>query len=232
MCRALYGVDTVVVLEAFEMQTLLRSIRYGLRQLRRAPTFTVVAVLTLALGVGANTAIFSVIQAVLLHPAGISEPERVASFHVRYTQLNLPSIGVSVPDFKDAQSLTGVVDSAALSRPASMFAQPWTQDAAGDLRKPLVALFVVVAAILPLPLPLSLLVLRRHSERSEESPHFRGERSDPSAFLFSPPNIVISTGDAHAFVSIGAEKPLLHPHRVPAHAQPFLSLSLVGASTL
>ena len=74
------------------MQTLLPSIRYGLRQLRRAPTFTVVAVLTLALGVGANTAIFSVIQAVLLHPAGVSEPERVASFHVRYTQLNLPSI--------------------------------------------------------------------------------------------------------------------------------------------
>jgi len=101
------------------MQTLLGNIRYGLRQLRNAPTFTVVAVLTLALGVGANTAIFSVIQAVLLHPAGISEPERVASFHVRYTQLNMPSIGVSVPDFKDAQSLTGVVDSAALSRQAS-----------------------------------------------------------------------------------------------------------------
>src|SRR5713101_5775716 len=197
MCRALYGVDTVVVLEAFEMQTLLRSIRYGLRQLRRAPTFTVGAVLKLELGGGANTAIFSVIQAVLLHPAGISEPERVASFHVRYTQLNLPSIGVSVPDFKDAQSLTGVVDSAALSRPASMFAQPWTQDAAGDLRKPLVALFVVVAAILPLPLPLPLLVLRRHSERSEESPHFRGERSDPTAFLPPHPKTVISTGAAH-----------------------------------
>jgi len=101
------------------MQTLLGNIRYGLRQLRNAPTFTVVAVLTLALGVGANTAIFSVIQAVLLHPAGISEPERVASFHVRYAQLNMPSIGVSVPDFKDAQSLTGVVESAALSQQVS-----------------------------------------------------------------------------------------------------------------
>jgi predicted permease len=101
------------------MQTLLGNIRYGLRQLRNAPTFTVVAVLTLALGVGANTAIFSVIQAVLLHPAGISEPELVASFHVRYTQLNLPSIGVSAPDFKDAQSLTGLVDSAAISTGSS-----------------------------------------------------------------------------------------------------------------
>ncbi|MEO6909914.1 MAG: ABC transporter permease [Edaphobacter sp.] len=101
------------------MQSLLGNIRYGLRQLRNAPTFTVVAILTLALGVGANTAIFSVIQAVLLHPAGISEPDRVASFHVRYTQLNMPSIGVSAPDFKDAQSLTGLVDSAAISQQSS-----------------------------------------------------------------------------------------------------------------
>ena len=101
------------------MQTLLWNIRYGLRQLRNAPTFTVVAVLTLALGVGANTAIFSVIQAVLLHPAGISEPDRVASFHVRYPQLNMPSIGVSAPDFKDVQSLTDVVDSAAITQPVS-----------------------------------------------------------------------------------------------------------------
>ncbi|GGG77814.1 ABC transporter permease [Edaphobacter dinghuensis] len=101
------------------MQSILGNIRYGLRQLRNAPTFTVVAVLTLALGVGANTAIFSVVQAVLLHPAGISQPERVVSLHARYTQLNLPSIGVSVPDFEDAQSLTGLVDSAAISQPGS-----------------------------------------------------------------------------------------------------------------
>jgi len=97
------------------MQALLGNIRYGLRQLRNSPTFTIVAVLTLALGVGANTAIFSVVEAVLLHPAGISQPERVVSLHARYTQLNMPSIGVSVPDFKDAQSLTGIVDAAALS---------------------------------------------------------------------------------------------------------------------
>ena len=101
------------------MQTLLQNFRYALRQLGRSPGFAVVAILTLALGVGANTAIFSVIQAVLLHPAGISEPERVASFHARYTQLNLPSIGVSVPDFRDAQSLTTLVDSAAISNMTS-----------------------------------------------------------------------------------------------------------------
>ena len=101
------------------MHTLLQNLHYGLRQLKRSPGFAAVAILTLALGVGANTAIFSVIQAVLLHPAGISEPDRVASFHTRYTQLNLPSIGVSVPDFKDAQSLTELVDSAAISNQTS-----------------------------------------------------------------------------------------------------------------
>ncbi len=90
-----------------------------MRQLFRAPTFTIVTILTLALGVGANTAIFSVIQAVLLHPSGVQDPERVASFHAKYTQLNLPSIGVSAPDFADARSMTGMVDKAAMVQAAS-----------------------------------------------------------------------------------------------------------------
>ena len=101
------------------MSAISVDLRYALRQLRRAPTFTIVTILTLALGVGANTAIFGVIQAVLLHPAGVTAPERVASFHVRYTKLNLPSIPVSVPDFTDAQSLKGMVEAAALGHGGS-----------------------------------------------------------------------------------------------------------------
>jgi len=98
------------------MQTMLWNIRYAVRQLLRTPTFTIVTILTLALGVGANTAIFSVVQAVLLHPAGIEDPETLASFHTRYTQLNLPSIGISTPDMEDAQSLHSIVDSAAIAQ--------------------------------------------------------------------------------------------------------------------
>jgi predicted permease len=98
---------------------VIDNLRYAVRQLFRAPTFTIVTILTLALGVGANTAIFSVIQAVLLHPSGVQDPERVASFHAKYTQLNLPSIGVSAPDFQDAQSMHELVDAAAMVQSAS-----------------------------------------------------------------------------------------------------------------
>jgi len=61
------------------MDTLLKDLRYGVRSLLRQPSFTVVAVLTLGLGIGANTAIFSVINALVLTPPSISEPQRVVA---------------------------------------------------------------------------------------------------------------------------------------------------------
>ena len=88
--------------------------RYAVRALLKTPAYTVVALLTLALGIEANTAIFSVVNQVLLNPVGVSDPARVVAVRVKYDKLALRNIGVSVPDFADVLHSTDQFESAAL----------------------------------------------------------------------------------------------------------------------
>ena len=92
----------------------MKDLRFAFRQLRKTPGFTFIAVLTLALGIGANTAIFSVIYAVLLQPLPYPEADRIIV--VTESDANQPQISVSYPDYVDYRRDNTVFEHLAISR--------------------------------------------------------------------------------------------------------------------
>ena len=100
------------------MSTLLQDIRYALRQLKKSPGFTITAVLTLAVGIGANTGIFSVMDAVVLRPLSVPQLDRVVTLYER--QNGTDDNQVALANFTDWQRQSKSFEDLAVRRPADM----------------------------------------------------------------------------------------------------------------
>src|ERR1700746_1043316 len=94
------------------IENVLQDVRYGLRGLRRSPAFTAIAVLSLALGIGANCAVFSLADALLLRPLPVPDPDAIVTVSADQPVLSAGVGALSYPDYRDLRektsSFTGV----------------------------------------------------------------------------------------------------------------------------
>ncbi len=113
--RAYGGVEQAKQLHREERTVLwleqaLQDVRYAFRSLLKSPGFAAVAVITLALGIGANVAIFTVVNAVLLQPLPFPQPERLVRIFDDLNGAGARDVGMSVPEIQDLRDRSGVFD--------------------------------------------------------------------------------------------------------------------------
>jgi len=103
------------------MNALVQDLRYAVRALRNSPGFTLVAVLTLALGIGANSAIFSVVHSVLLRPFPYEDPSRLVVVWETQLQHGLPFMYASPPNYADWREQNQVFEQMAVFATRAFF---------------------------------------------------------------------------------------------------------------
>src|SRR6185369_5999331 len=92
------------------MSSVFNDLRFGLRMMVRSPVFTLIAVVTLALGIGANTAIFSVVDAVLLRPLPYPQADRLVFLWSTMNSQGVPQSGSALPDYQGWRDQNKVFD--------------------------------------------------------------------------------------------------------------------------
>src|ERR1044071_3556577 len=88
----------------------MNEFRFALRQLRKSPEFTVIAVMTLALGIGLNTSIFSLINDLFLRPLPFKDPQRLLHLYSNARERNLLELAISVPRFQHLRESQTIFD--------------------------------------------------------------------------------------------------------------------------
>lgn len=109
------------------LEAVLRDVRFACRLIAKQPGITAAAVLTVALGAGANMAVVSVLQAILLNPMGVSEADRIGVATVRLEKLNLPRAETSAVEWQELSRMTDI-----FTHVAAMEGRYWTSDLGGE----------------------------------------------------------------------------------------------------
>ena len=160
------------------LDTLRQDLRIAVRNLVRSPAFAIVTILTVALGIGANTAIFTVVNAVILRPLGYSEPDQLTFLTTRFPNMGFDQFWVSPPEFMEFRELnqsfsevgaftTGEINLTAGDRPARVRSASVSDDLLRALGvQPIQGRLFAKGGPTSSVVPLSFLVSRRRRRRA------------------------------------------------------------------